>query len=669
MTYDVCGRLATITQGTGLAARASAFGYDLQDRLVSVTDPLGHTIGFTYDLADRVTSQTLPDGRQIGFLHDANGNVTSVTPPGQPAHGFGYTPVNLEAAYTPPAVDATSPTTTSAYNADRQPTLLTRPDGQTLALGYDAGGRLSTLTQPRGSTSLAYAPTTGHLTSITAPGGGTLGYTYDGALVTSETWGGPVGAVAGSVGRTYDADFRVASESVNGVNPVTFGYDPDSLLIQAGTLSLGRDPQTGFVTGTTLGALTDTRSYSTFGELTSYQATFEATALLEVQYTRDALGRITQQTETIGGVTDTVAYSYDPAGRLTEVRKNDTVVASYGYDPNSNRASRTTPGGMVMGTYEAQDRLLSYGDATYTYTVNGELASQTTPAGTTSYQYDVVGNLLAVTLPDGTRIDYVIDGRNRRIGKKVNGTLIQAFLYRDQLKPVAELDGAGNVVARFVYGSSPLVPDYVIKSGVAYRILSDHLGSPRLVVDTTTGAVVQRLDYDEFGEITLDTNPGFQPFGFAGGLYDQDTKLTRFGARDYDTEVGRWTAKDPIRFDGNDTNLYGYVLNDPVNSLDPQGLELLLLGRTPFFFRPPGFTRLAPIQRFIPPRQVCELRPEPPKLLPPLQKPIDLFPAPSKLQRIVDAIAQGLDLINRGAGVNRVVVPSVPGAVYEWPEA
>ncbi len=78
----------------------------------------------------------------------------------------------------------------------------------------------------------------------------------------------------------------------------------------------------------------------------------------------------------------------------------------------------------VTGTYDAQDRLLTYGDATYTYTANGELASQTTPAGTTTYRYDVMGNLLAVTLPDGTTIDYVIDGRNGRIGKKVNGVLV-----------------------------------------------------------------------------------------------------------------------------------------------------------------------------------------------------------------------------------------------------
>jgi RHS repeat-associated protein len=93
----------------------------------------------------------------------------------------------------------------------------------------------------------------------------------------------------------------------------------------------------------------------------------------------------------------------------------------------------------------------------------------------------------------------------------------------------------------------------------------------RLVVDVETGAIAQRIDYTPFGKVEVDTNPGFQPFGFAGGLYDHETGLVRFGARDYDPQVGRWTAKDPILFAGGDTNLYGYVLNDPVNLIDPSG--------------------------------------------------------------------------------------------------
>jgi len=63
------------------------------------------------------------------------------------------------------------------------------------------------------------------------------------------------------------------------------------------------------------------------------------------------------------------------------------------------------------------------------------------------------------------------------------------------------------------------------------------------------------------------------PFGFAGGLHDRDTGLVRFGFRDYDPEVGRWTAKDPIGFNGGDWDLYAYTLSDPINFIDPFGLE------------------------------------------------------------------------------------------------
>ncbi|MAF92885.1 MAG: hypothetical protein CL674_16570 [Bdellovibrionaceae bacterium] len=117
----------------------------------------------------------------------------------------------------------------------------------------------------------------------------------------------------------------------------------------------------------------------------------------------------------------------------------------------------------------------------------------------------------------------------------------------------------------------------MIKGGIEYKIISDHLGSVRLVVNSSNGNIVQRMDYDTWGKVLSDTNPGFQPFGFAGGIYDQDTGLVKFGARDYDPETGRWISKDPIRFDGG-INLYAYADNDPVNKIDPNGLWALQIG-------------------------------------------------------------------------------------------
>lgn len=183
---------------------------------------------------------------------------------------------------------------------------------------------------------------------------------------------------------------------------------------------------------------------------------------------------------------------------------------------------------------------------------------------------------------DGTQIDCLIDGQNRRIGKRVNGTLVQAFTYQDQLNIAAEYDGTGTLVARLQYGSVSHAPDSLLKAGVEHRVVADHLGSPRLIMSSLDGTVVQRLDYDEFGMVLADSNPGFQPLTFAGGIGDSDSGLVRFGARDYDSSTGRWTAKDPTRFSGG-LNLFGYSLNDPVNFVDREGeVPLLALAAIPF---------------------------------------------------------------------------------------
>lgn len=220
------------------------------------------------------------------------------------------------------------------------------------------------------------------------------------------------------------------------------------------------------------------------------------------------------------------------------------------------------------------NRLKVYGNYAYAYTANGELATKTNTATseTTAYEYDVLGNLRSVTLADGTVIDYVIDGRNRRVGKKVNGTLERSWIYDGQLRPVAEMDGSGVLVSQFVYATHINVPDYMVKGGVTYRILTDHLGSLRFVIDTATGTIAQRIDYDDWGNVITNTNADFTPFGFAGGMYDSQTKLTRFGARDYDAEVGRWTAKDPIGFGGGSFLIYSYMNEDPVQCIDASGL-------------------------------------------------------------------------------------------------
>jgi RHS repeat-associated protein len=568
LAYDARGRLESVTRGP----RTTTLAYHASGRLATVTDPLGRAKSFTYDAAGNLATTTLPDGNVVHYQHDANGNLVALTPPGGSAHHFAYTPVNLRSAYTPPTLPGTGGTTYS-YDADRDPVSVARPDGTTVNDGYDSAGRLSSLTTPITTINYTYGANTGNLTAESVTGGEALAYGYIGSLPTSSSW---AGKVAGDVGVAYDDNFWVTSQTVNNAHQIEFAHDNDGLLVEAGSLVLSRDPGNGLVTSTRLGATNDTRTYNGFGELNSYTANSGTTPVYAVKFARDRVGRIIAKTESIGGRTNTFTYNYDLNGRLTTVSQNGVAVASYTYNANSDRLAVTTAFGTATATYDAQDRLLTDGSDLYSYTHNGEVASRTIGIKTTDFVYDDFGNLLAVKFSNGSVIEYIIDSEGRRVGKLLNGTLGAGYLYQGS-QIVAQLNSAGKVISRFVYATHANSPDYMVISGVAYRIFSDQLGSPRMVVNTTTGAIAEEIDYDEFGNVINDTNPGFQPFGFAGGLYDSDTKLVHFGAREYDPRIGRWITKDPILFAGGDTNLYSYSRNDPVNSFDPIGLNTIVV--------------------------------------------------------------------------------------------
>jgi len=562
ISYDPAGRVSALTTGN----RAVSITFNGRGYPQTITDPLSRTVSFGYDAAGRVQTQVLPGSRTVGLGYDANGNLSSVVPPGRPAHGLGYSSIDLLTSYTPPSAEGTGlPSTSYSYDLDGALGQVLFPDQSAITAGYDNAGRLWWLTNSRGTTSINYDAAS-RVSSVGAPGGETVTFSYDGFLKTSESWSG---AIAGNVGWTYDNDFRVASTSVNGT-ALSYAYDPDGLLTGAGTLAIGRESATGRISSTMLGSVSTSSAYDNFGDLDWYEARANGASVYSYTLYRDNAGRISGKDETSQGITTTWSYDYDTAGRLSDVSANGQLVASYAYDANGNRIQKTTPSGVEDGAADDQDRLVAFGAATFAYTARGSLAAKTIGGTTTQYSYDELGNLATATLPNGATIEYLIDGLNRRIGKKVNGTRVEGFLYERQVRPVAWLDGTGNVKATFIYGLHVNVPEYMVSGGNTYRIIHDHLGSPRLVVDSSSGAVAQRMDYDSFGQVLQDTNPGFQPFGFAGGLWDRDTGLVRFGARDYDPSVGRWTNKDQSGFRGG-LNLYAYCDDDPVNFFDPRG--------------------------------------------------------------------------------------------------
>jgi len=590
-TYDTHGHLASLAQGT----RTRLYAYDANGMLAQTTDPLGQATSLQRDPVGRVTSETLPDGQGAGFSYDPNGRLASMTTPTEEIHQFTHSPVGQLTSYTaPPVVGAASTTTAYGYDGDGDLTSLAEPDGSSATLAYDAAGRLSSVTLPNGSLGFAYDPTTGHVGSVTGFGGETIAYTYDGMLTRNATWAGPV---RGTIAWQYDTWLKVINEAVDGQG-VSFAYDDDGMLTKAGLMTLAFNGNAQ-LTSTALGKFTDAITYDGFGQRATYTAKLGTTTIFSETYTRDTLGRIATKVEAVQGTSHTYGYAYDARGRLTSVTKDGASFANATYDANGNRVAVTTPNATLTGTFDAQDRLLGQGTVSYAYGPNGEVQSRTDSATgrTTTFEYDPLGNLVHVGLSAGDFVDYIIDGAGRRVAKAFDGTLVKQWIYRDALRPAAELDGNGNILKRFVYGDkrdgvSPVdalrarlgltrppavpaaslaTPTYIVSGGQTLRVVTDHLGSPRLLVNTATGNVLQALDYDPWGALISETGADLPTSNFAGGLYDGDTGLIRFGARDYDPQTGRWTSKEPIKTSGT-LNFYQYAGGDPVNGADVDGL-------------------------------------------------------------------------------------------------
>lgn len=581
LTYGTYGRLDEIVQGTH---KKQSLTYNSDGYVSKIKNVRNEETLFSYDLAGRVSQVTLPDSRVIAYSYDSDGNISGITPPNRPQHVFSQNSFDLLATYEPPSIGlGVTKNTTYTYNDDKQLTQVSRPDGQTIDYTYDSTkGRLTQITTPSGNFSYSYDGTTQKLSRIDSPDGVYNVLSYYGDIVSgSQMKRTSDNVLFGETRYNFDANHRVSSRFLRG-NPasptstISYTYNDDDKPLTVGDLSLSYSYPSGRLSGTTIGRISDSYTYDAYGDLVTYAAvdTGGPTTLYTYTLTRDLGGRISQKVETIQGVTSTYDYSYDSAGRLTSVEKNGVITDSFTYDDNGNRTSGVIDGVSFSATYDNQDRILTYDSRTYTHNNNGDLTRiQWNVTDKTDIAYDVMGNVKQVTLPAGTVLSYQWDGYNRWIGKYSGATFVAGNLYENQYRISASINALAQYVREYVYATNVNVPDYLIMSGLKYRLITDHLGSPRLLVRTDTGTVTQRMDYNTLGLVTADSNPTIHPFGYAGGLWDAQTMTVRFGARTYDPRsTGRWTTKDPVGFSGGDTNLYGYVLNDPINYIDPSGL-------------------------------------------------------------------------------------------------
>ena len=301
---------------------------------------------------------------------------------------------------------------------------------------------------------------------------------------------------------------------------------------------------------------------------------------------RDASGRFSERTIRLGdGKDETRHFAYDSAGRLSRVTDGSGALReSYQYDQQGRRLAGINPlrfTGERRFSYSLGNRLGQAGSAQYGHDKAGfrNLKVEATKQGQreTRYRYEPSGLLLSVDLSDGRRIDYAYDADGLRREKRVtvNGVsrVVAEYLWLDPLRLGGFHDGQQWWKLLYDAKGQGRSPVGVENGRERYLILTNQVGTA-LALATTDGRIVQAMQYDSFGNLLAQTGNAVRlPLGFAGGLFDADTGLTRFVWRDYDADTGRFTALDPLREKGGDKDWYGYCVDDPVNRVDKWGLD------------------------------------------------------------------------------------------------
>ena len=476
--YDAQGRLTSAATG----GRTTGITYNAKGFIDTVTLPDAKSIHYTYDDAGRIKTKLLPGNITVGFNYDPNGNLITLTNPKGVSYAFDYTGVNLRKTMTMPLSGAY----TYTYDKERNLKSVLFPSGKRIDLTY-ALGLLSSTASPEGTTGYSYA--CGRNVSGIARGSETLSYTYDGNLLTQDVRSGLLNQ---TIGYGYNNDFNVTSLTYAGSSQ-SYGYDADGLLTSAGPFTINRNALNGLPESLSDGAVTVARSFSGYGELDGVSYAFEFSTPYSYALTRDGAGRITRKQETVSGATDTYDYAYDDAGRLTGVTKNSSLVESYSYDANGNRQTEINALRGVNRSYSVslEDHVITAGNASYQFDVDGFLTQKTLGASTTAYQYSSRGELLSALLPGGPAITYDQDPVGRRIAKRVNGAITEKYLWQGDTKLLAVYDGSNNLSMRFTYADErmPLAMTY---SGATYYLFYDQIGSLRAVSDASGSISVKK---------------------------------------------------------------------------------------------------------------------------------------------------------------------------------
>ena len=290
-------------------------------------------------------------------------------------------------------------------------------------------------------------------------------------------------------------------------------------------------------------------------------------------------GRIAAKTETVSGREAAWQYVYDTHGRLDRAMLDGQVVEEYRYGARGERVADQCAcrnHNQRALTYARDGRLVRAGDRGYLFDSHGRLGAVQGPRGAIHLIYDESGGLAQAHLANGLVVTQRTGPGGLPLEKLVNDQLAERFHWLDMTRLSQWDDLRRGVTMRFAYdkGRVPVAVSVATDEGeTEYALGADQTGTIKVVADPH-GHLIQHIQYDSFGNVLSNTNPTFRlPLGFAGGLVDHYTGLVRFGYRDYDPAIGRFTAPDPLGDTGGDHDPWEYCVDDPVNAVDPLGLK------------------------------------------------------------------------------------------------
>lgn len=584
-TYDELGRLTETAGGTAFSGTTVTAWQMMESRTYTPTGQVetqsngeGDTTTMAYDGMDRVLQVADPVGRITRNDYDEAGQLTHViraygTDLPQDYARYTWTPNGQQASVR----DANNNRSVTVYDGFDRPCRMYFPVATVGADAANTGGIAeSELTCASGGTNPDYEgygyDANGNRTALRLRSGETIGFTFD--ALDRQTAKDLPGGTTADVFTSYDlAGRRLSSRFVSTSGQgVVYAYDAAGRLLSE---------QSTIGTSRTVAFEYDAASNRT--RLTWPDSQF-------VTYTYDRLNRMDLVNES--GVTVLADYGYDPLGRRATVTRSDGTVTTFGYDlasrltglahdmpgaandqtygftftAASQISQRTTSnpaydwyGSNVSRAYSRNglNQYTSVGGATVTHDARGNLTGD----GSRTFSYDLENRLTSVSGSAAMTLSYDPLGRLRQTAA---GSGSVQMLY-DGDRMVAEYDSAGALLRRHVHGP-----------GVDEPILSYEgatLSYPRHLITDNQGSIITsgstRYAYGPYGE---PDNWSGSRFRYTGQAALPEAQLYYYKARVYDPMLGRFLQTDPIGYQ-EDANLYAYVGNNPVNLIDPTGMQ------------------------------------------------------------------------------------------------